>query len=104
MFSVCSKVCSKLAFYVRNTFFNFISSKHGVVAAGGDNTIFMAGGESPDSTPNETFWQFNTVLGILSNFLFYRNFTRELTRCTFKKLYKMKLLQNIMSFGRGAIL
>ncbi len=36
-------------------------SKHGVVACG-ENMLYMAGGEAPDSTPNETFWVFNTVL------------------------------------------
>jgi hypothetical protein len=36
-------------------------SKHGTVA-GGENTLYMAGGEWPDSNPNDTFWSYNSIL------------------------------------------
>jgi len=36
-------------------------SKHAVVA-GGEATLYMAGGEWPDSNPSETFWMYNAVL------------------------------------------
>ncbi len=36
-------------------------SKHGIVSAEG-TMLYMAGGEWPDQNPNETFWQFNSIL------------------------------------------
>ena len=36
-------------------------SKHGIVSAD-SSILFMAGGTTPDSNPNELFWQYNSVL------------------------------------------
>ena len=36
-------------------------SKHGIVSAD-SSMLFMAGGTTPDSNPNELFWQYNAVL------------------------------------------
>ena len=42
-------------------------SKHCVVSACGENILYLAGGEIPDGTQNETFWSFNTILGTRQN-------------------------------------